>query len=176
VLPAEATGAMDAITQGTQRGLKLYLNILAMLVVLIALVELVNLVLTAGPDIGGMPLTMQRMLGWLMAPVAWLMGVPWSEATQAGSLLGIKTILNEFLAYVELARMAESELSGRSTLIMTYALCGMANLGSVGIMIGGFSTLIPERRTEITELAMKSVVGGTLATCCTGAVVGIVGI
>ncbi|MGD8808511.1 MAG: nucleoside transporter C-terminal domain-containing protein [Gammaproteobacteria bacterium] len=171
----EATGAMDAITQGTQQGLKLYLNIIAMLIVLIALVELVNIVLTAGPDVAGEPLTMQRMLGWLMAPVAWLMGVPWAEATQAGSLLGIKTILNEFLAYIELARLAQGDLSPRTTLIMTYALCGMANLGSVGIMIGGFAALIPERRAEVTELAMKSIVGGTIATCCTGAVVGIVG-
>jgi len=174
--PSEATGAMDAITQGTQQGLKLYLNIIAMLIVLIALVELVNLALTVGPDIAGQPLTLQRMLGWLMAPVAWLMGVSWAEAAQAGSLLGVKTVLNEFLAYIELARLAEQGLSPRTTLIMTYALCGMANLGSAGIMIGGFTALIPERRAEITELAMKSIVGGTIATCCTGAVVGIVGV
>ncbi len=173
---SEATGAMDAITQGTQQGLKLYLNIIAMLIVLIALVELINLTLTVGPDIAGQPLTLQRMLGWLMAPVAWLMGVSWAEAAQAGSLLGVKTVLNEFLAYIELARLAEQGLSPRTTLIMTYALCGMANLGSAGIMIGGFSALIPERRAEITELAMKSIVGGTIATCCTGAVVGIVGV
>ena len=174
--PMQATGAMDAITQGTQRGLTLYLNILAMLIVLIGLVELVNLLLAAVPEVAGAPLTLQRMLGWCMAPVAWLMGVPWSEAAQAGSLLGIKTILNEFLAYAELVRLADGGLSARTTLIMTYALCGMANLGSVGIMIGGFTALIPERRAEITELAMKSVVGGTLATCCTGAVVGIIGV
>ena len=173
--PMAATGAMDAITQGTQRGLSLYLNIVAMLIVLIGLVELVNLLLALAPEIAGAPLTLQRMLGWCMAPVAWLMGVPWAEATQAGSLLGIKTILNEFLAYAELVDLVESGLSERTTLIMTYALCGMANLGSVGIMIGGFTALIPERRAEITQLAMKSVVGGTIATCCTGAVVGIVG-
>jgi CNT family concentrative nucleoside transporter len=109
-----------------------------------------------------------------MAPVAWLMGVPWAEAPSAGSLLGIKTVLNELLAYLELARLNESGLSDRTTLIMSYALCGMANLGSVGIMIGGFGTLIPERRSEITELALRSVVAGTLATCCTGAVIAIV--
>jgi CNT family concentrative nucleoside transporter len=171
----QATGAMDAITQGTQRGLTLYLNIIAMLIVLIGLVALANLILGAGPDVGGAPVTLQRMLGWCMAPVVWLMGVPWSESLQAGSLLGIKTVLNEFLAYAELVSLTEAGLSARTTLIMTYALCGMANLGSVGIMIGGFTALIPERRAEITELAMKSVVAGTIATCCTGAVVGVVG-
>jgi CNT family concentrative nucleoside transporter len=171
----QATGAMDAITQGTQRGLTLYLNIIAMLIVLIALVTLVNIILAAAPDVGGAPLTLQRMLGWFMAPVAWLMGIPWSEAAQAGSLLGIKTILNEFLAYAELVTLSEAGLSPRTTLIMTYALCGMANLGSVGIMIGGFAALIPERRAEIAQLAMKSVVAGTIATCCTGAVVGVIG-
>jgi CNT family concentrative nucleoside transporter len=171
----EATSAMDAITQGTQRGLTLYLNIIAMLIVLIALVALVNLTLAAGPDLAGAPLTLQRMLGWVMAPVAWIMGVPWAEAAQAGSLLGIKTVLNEFLAYAELASLSEAGLSPRTTLMMTYALCGMANLGSVGIMIGGFTALIPDRRAEITQLAMKSVVAGTIATCCTGAVVGVIG-
>jgi CNT family concentrative nucleoside transporter len=172
----DATGAMDAITQGTQRGLRLFLNVIAMLIVLIALVALTNIILGALPDVGGAALSLQRMLGWLMAPVAWLMGIPWSEAPQAGSLLGIKTILNEFIAYAELVELAEAGLSERTTLIMTYALCGMANLGSVGIMIGGFAALIPERRAEIAELAMKSVVAGTIATCCTGAVVGVIGI
>ena len=170
-----AVGAMDAITQGTQRGLSLYLNIIAMLIVLIGLVELANLMLAVIPDVAGAPLTLQRMLGWCMAPFAWLMGIPWAEAVQAGSLLGIKTVLNEFLAYVELAALSEAGLSARATLIMTYALCGLANLGSVGIMIGGFTALVPDRREEITQLAMKSVISGTLATCCTGAVVGIVG-
>jgi CNT family concentrative nucleoside transporter len=170
----DATSSMDAITQGTQRGLGLFLNILAMLVVLIALVQLVNSLLGLLPDIGGTALSLQRALGWCMAPVAWLMGVPWAEAPSAGSLLGIKTVLNELLAYLELARLNESGLSDRTTLIMSYALCGMANLGSVGIMIGGFGTLIPERRSEITELALRSVVAGTLATCCTGAVIAIV--
>jgi CNT family concentrative nucleoside transporter len=170
----DATSAMDAITRGTQRGLELLLNVAAMLVVLVALVQLVNSVLGLLPDVGEGALTLQRMLGWCMAPIAWLMGVPWNEALSAGSLLGIKTVLNELLAYVELARLNEAGLSERTTLIMTYALCGMANLGSVGIMIGGFGTLIPGRRAEVTELALRSVVGGTLATCCTGAVVAIV--
>lgn len=171
----DAANSMDAITQGTQRGLRLYLNIVAMLIVLVALVQLVNGILTVLPDVGGIPLTMQRVLGWCMSPIAWLMGIPSSEAVAAGSLLGIKTVLNEFIAYTELATMAGETLSDRSMLIMSYALCGMANFGSVGIMIGGFSTLLPERRAEITELAMKSIIGGTLATCSTGAAVAIVG-
>ena len=115
------------------------------------------------------------MLGWLMAPVVWLMGIPWSEATVAGSLMGIKTVLNELLAYLSLAELADGQLSERSVLIMSYALCGMANFGSVGIMIGGFTAMIPERRQEVASLGLKSIVGGTIATCCTGAVVGIVG-
>lgn len=171
---SSATSAMDAITQGTQKGLSLYLNIVAMLIVLLALVYLANAILGLGPRVAGEPLSLERLLGWLMAPIAWLMGVPWSEAPTAGGLLGIKTVLNEFIAYTELARVA-GELGDRSTLIMSYALCGMANLGSVGIMIGGFTALIPDRRQEITSLALKSVVGGTIATCCTGAVVGLVG-
>ena len=173
--PSSATSSMDAITQGTQRGLALVLNIVAMLIVLVALVELVNVLLGLGPDVAGAPLSLQGMLGWLMAPVAWLMGgVPWSEAAAAGSLLGIKTVLNEFIAYAELAELSGDALGPRSTLIMSYALCGMANLGSAGIMIGGFTAMIPDRRQEITSLALKSVVGGTIATCLTGAVVAVV--
>ena len=108
-----------------------------------------------------------------MAPVCWLMGVPWSEAIAAGSLMGVKTILNEFIAYLQLAALPEGTLSDRSELIMTYALCGFANFGSLGIMLGGLTTMVPERRTEIVNLGLKSIVAGTLATCCTGAVVGI---
>ena len=165
--------AMEAIAQGTERGLALYLNIIAMLLVLVALVQLANSVLGLLPDYAGASLTLERVLGWVMAPVAWLIGIPWSEAVTAGSLMGIKTVLNEFLAYLALAEIGPDELSERSVLIMSYALCGMANLGSVGIMIGGFSALMPERRREVANLGLKSLVGGTLATCCTGAIVGI---
>lgn len=171
-LPAESS--MDAITQGTERGLKLYLNIIAMLIVLIALVQIANFVLALLPAVGGEDLTLERILGWLMAPVVWLMGVPWAEAPVAGGLMGIKTVLNEFLAYSRLAELG-GELSERTRLIMTYAICGMANFGSLGIMIGGLTALAPERRAEIVSLGLKSIVGGTLATCCTGAVVGILG-
>ena len=170
-----AASSMDAVTQGAERGLKLYLNILAMLIVLLALVHLANAILGLLPELGGQDLSLERMLGWLMAPVVWLMGVPWSEATTAGSLMGIKTVLNELLAYLSLAELADGQLSERTVLIMSYALCGMANFGSVGIMIGGFTVLIPERRREVASLGLKSIVGGTIATCCTGAVVGIVG-
>jgi CNT family concentrative nucleoside transporter len=170
---SEASSTMDAITHGTEQGLVLFFNIVAMLIVLVALVGLLNAVLGVIPDVGGEPLSLQRMLGWLFAPVAWLIGIPWSEALTAGSLLGIKTALNEFLAYTALAGLPEGSLNARSTLIMSYALCGMANLGSLGIMIGGFTVLVPERRLEVVALGTKSIVAGTIASCATGAVVGI---
>jgi CNT family concentrative nucleoside transporter len=173
--PPRYTGTMDAITQGTQSGLTLYLNVVAMLLVLVALVKLVNLTLGLTPDIAGEPLTLQRFFGWIMAPLAWLMGVPWGESAIAGSLLGTKTVLNEFLAYLELAALSPESMTDRSRLIMTYALCGFANFGSLGIMIGGMSAMVPERRAEIVGLGLRSIVGGTLATCCTGAVVGLLG-
>ena len=167
-----AVNAMDAITKGTLQGISLLINIVAMLIVLVAFVHLANLLLRVFPDIGGTPVTLQRLLGGLLAPVTWLMGVPWNEASAAGSLLGTKTILNELLAYLELTRLSAEQLSPRSALIMTYALCGFANPGSLGIMIGGLGTLVPERRSEIVSLGVKSILAGTMATCMTGAVVG----
>jgi CNT family concentrative nucleoside transporter len=119
------------------------------------------------------PLTLQRILGWLLAPVAWLMGVPWDQALSGGALLGTKIILNELLAYLDLAALPEGQLDARSRLIMTYALCGFANFGSLGIMLGGLGTMVPERRAEIVALGIKSIVAGTLATCMTGAVIGV---
>lgn len=166
------TSSMDAITRGTASGLKLFLSILAMLLVFVALVHLANAALGLFPDIAGEALTFQRLLGWLMAPVCWLMGVPWSEAAAAGSLMGTKTILNEFIAYVQLSNLEPGTLGDRSELIMSYALCGFANFGSLGIMLGGLTTMVPERREEIVDLGLKSIVSGTLATCCTGAVAG----
>ena len=164
---------MDAVTTGTFDGLRLLLNIIAMLVVLIALVYLANAVLGLLPDLSDEPVTLQRLLGYVMAPVAWLMGIPWAEAVSAGSLLGIKIVLNELLAYLELAAFAEESFSERSRLIMTYALCGFANFGSLGIMVGGLGAMAPDRRGEIVSLGLKSIVAGTLATCMTGAIVGI---
>jgi len=165
--------SMDAVTTGTFDGLRLLLNIIAMLIVLIALVYLANAVLGLLPEFGDEPVTLQRLLGYLMAPVAWLMGIPWAEAVSAGSLLGIKIVLNELLAYLELAAFAEESFSERSRLIMTYALCGFANFGSLGIMVGGLGAMAPDRRGEIISLGLKSIVAETLATCMTGAVVGI---
>ena len=166
-------GAMDAITKGTASGLKLLLNVIAMLVVMVALVHLVNALLGLLPAVAGAPLRLERMLGWAMAPVVWLMGVPWAEAMAAGALMGVKVVLNEFLAYLRLAALPPEALGERSRLILTYALCGFANFGSLGIMIGGMATLVPERRAAIAALGLKSVVAGVLATCSTGAVVGL---
>ena len=173
--PQPALNAMDAVTQGTLQGVQLLINIVAMLIVLVALVYLVNIILGLLPHFHSFPLSLQRLMGWLMAPVVWLMGIPWSECVTAGSLLGTKTILNEFVAYLDMSRLAPGSLSARSLVIMTYALCGFANPGSLGIMIGGIGTMAPERRSEIVTLGVRSVVAGTLATCMTGAVVGIIG-
>jgi CNT family concentrative nucleoside transporter len=143
-----------------------------MLIVLVALVHLANALLGLLPDIAGAPITLQRVLGLIMAPVCWLMGIPWAQAGTAGSLMGIKTILNEFIAYVELSKLAPDALDPRSRLIMLYALCGFANFGSLGILIGGLATMAPERRDEVVALGLKSIVSGTLATCLIGAIVG----
>ena len=173
--PDPASSSMDAITKGTLQGVELLINIIAMLVVLVALVYLANLILGLFPDIGGKPITLQRLLGIIMAPIVWLMGVPWHETTTAGALMGTKTILNELLAYIDLSRLPPDALSPRSLLIMTYAMCGFANPGSLGIMIGGLGTMAPGRRHEIVVLGLRSIIAGTLATCMTGAVVGIIG-
>jgi CNT family concentrative nucleoside transporter len=171
-LQEEASGSMDALTRGTLEGAQLLLNIVAMLVVFVALVALVNLGLEWLPHGDGAPYTLQGMLGWVLAPLAWLAGVQWDEARQAGALLGTKTVLNEFVAYLELSRL--TEMSARTRLLLTYALCGFANFGSLGIMIGGLGTMCPGRRSEIVALGMKSIVAGTLATCLTAATVGLV--
>ena len=174
-LPEKATSSMDAVTKGTLQGVELLINIIAMLVVLVALVYLINLILGLVPEFGGEPVTLQRLMGYIMAPVVWLMGIPLKEATTAGALMGTKTVLNELLAYLDLSRLEPGALSPRSMLIMTYAMCGFANPGSLGIMIGGMGTMAPTRRDEIVALGFRSIVAGTLATCMTGAVVGIIG-
>ncbi len=167
-----ATSSMDAITRGTVEGVQLLVNIVAMLVVLVALVSLANQVLGLLPEIAAAPVTLQRVLGIAMAPLVWIMGIPWVEATSAGALMGTKTVLNELIAYIDLSKLPEGALSPRSRLMMTYALCGFANFGSLGIMIGGLATMAPERRDEIVSLGWKTIVSGTLATCIAGAVVG----
>jgi CNT family concentrative nucleoside transporter len=163
-IESEASSSMDALTQGTLQGAQLLLNIVAMLVVFVALVALANFIIA--------PYTLQGILGWALAPLAWLCGIPWSEAPAAGALLGTKTIVNELVAYLDLSRM--SDLSERSRTLMTYALCGFANLGSLGIMIGGLGTMCPGRRAEIVALGIKSIAAGTLATCLTAATVALV--
>ena len=165
--------SVDAITRGTLDGLTLLLNIVATLIVVVALVYLANLLLGLLPDLGGAPLTLERLLGYVMAPVAWLMGIPWSEAVAAGSLLGIKVVLNELIAYFTLAGLPEGTLSERSRLIMTYALCGFANFAGLGIMIAGIGAMVPDRRAEIVGLGLKSIMAGTLAACMTGTVIGL---
>ena len=167
-----ATSTMDAVVKGTGAGLELLLNIVAMLIVFVALVHLANAMLGLLPDLYGAPVTLQRLLGFVMAPVCWLMGIPWSEAVTAGGLMGIKTILNELIAYLQLAALPDGALSPRSRLIMLYAMCGFANFGSLGIMMAGLSTMCPEKRDEVVSLGLKSIVSGTLTTCLLGAIVG----
>jgi CNT family concentrative nucleoside transporter len=169
----EDDSAMAAVGRGTAEGLQLLLSIIAMLIVVVALVSLLNTGLKALPDVGGAPISAERVMGLLFAPLAWLFGVPWSEAGVAGELLGKKTVLNEFVAYIDMAALPDEALSPHSRLLMTYALAGFANFGSVGIMVGGLAPLLPEsRRSDLGVLAMKSVLAGLLATCITAALVG----
>jgi CNT family concentrative nucleoside transporter len=172
-IPRQDAGAMDAVTRGTIEGVQLAIQIVAMLIVFAALVYLANALLGAFPDIGGAPLTLQRILGWLFAPLAWAAGVPWSEAQAGGALLGTKTVLNEFIAYLDLAKLPAETISPRSRLLMLYALCGFANFGSLGILIGGMGAMVPERRGEIVALGLRSIAAGTLATCMAAAVAGL---
>lgn len=165
------SSTMDAITRGTQDGLKLALNIGGMLLVIISLVALVNGVLGL-LEISGEPLSLQRMLGWLFSPLAWLIGVPWSEAHLAGNLMGSKIVLNEMIAFIELAALG-NDLSENSRLVLLYALCGFANFGSLGILIGGLSTLVPERKTDYLSLAPKSLISGNVVTFITASLVGL---
>jgi concentrative nucleoside transporter, CNT family len=168
-----ASSSMDAVVKGTMDGLHLLLNIVAMLLVMVALVHLANLLIGLLPDIGGRPVTLQRLLGLVMAPVVWLFGIPWPQAQTAGALMGTKTMLNELLAFLEMAKLPAGALDERTRLIMTYALASFANFGSLGILIGGLGSLAPERRDEVAGLGLKALVAGTLATCMTGAVIGI---
>ena len=165
--------AISAIYRGTSEGLELLLNVIASLIVAIALLSIVNQMLGWLPHEGDV-WSLQRLLGTLLQPLAWLTGIPWSEAGIAGSLLGTKTILNELVAYIDLARLPDDALSPRSRLIMTYALCGFANIGSLGIMIGGLSAMVPARREDILQLSPRTLVSGTLATLSCGAIVGFI--
>ncbi len=164
---------IDALTRGAIDGLRLLGYIVAMLILFVALVELANIILAALPAVDGADLTLQRIFGWLLAPVVWFLGVPWSDAVDAGQLLGTKVVLNELVAYLDMSNLPTGALTEKSALIMAYALCGFANFGSLGIMLGGLSAIVPERRAELASLGIKSILAGTMATCMTGAVAGL---
>lgn len=171
-LASPYAGSLDAIVSGTQEGLRLLANIIGTLIVFVALVYLANQLLGLLP-MRGEPLTLVSIGGAALAPLAWLLGVPWAEAATAGELLATKVFINELVAYLELAALPTDILSAHSRLIMTYALCGFANLGSLGILIGGLTALCPQRRGDILALAPRSIWAGLLATCMTGALVGL---
>lgn len=174
VTPYHFSGSMDAVSQGANDGMKLFLAIIAMLVVTLALVYLLNTILAIFPNVGDEAITLQRILGYIMSPLAWLMGIPWEEAVQAGKLLGVKTTLNEVVAFITFAELPKAALSEHSDIIMMYALCGFANFSSIGIQIGGIGSMVPERRTEIISLSFKALMAGTLASCMSGTVVGLI--
>lgn len=163
--------SIDAIVKGTSDGLMVVLNISAVLITFVAFVALVNVII-GNFWIGGEALSVERILGVLFAPVAWLTGVEWSEASKAGWLLGVKLTLTEFVAFIELGKVPAGEMSERTRMLMTYALCGFANIGSVGITVTGLSVLLPERRQEVLGLVWKALLGGFLATLMTACVVG----
>ncbi len=172
--PIEADSAAEALVNGTLSGVRLVVGVAATLVVVIALVALLNQLLGLLPDVAGAALTLQRILGWLLTPFAWLIGIPWSEAPLAGELMGTKIVLTELVAYLEMAALPPESLSPRSDIILTYALCGFANVGSLGIMLGGLATMVPERRAEIVALGPKALLAGTIACFLTGAVAGLI--
>ena len=169
-----AENLMDAISTGTMNGLQLLLNIIAMIIVIVALVYLVNATLGMFPDVYGEAITLERILGVLMAPLTMMMGIPWNEAFITGQLMGTKVVLTEFVAYVRFGQIPVEELSERTRIIMTYALCGFANFVSLGIMITGLVTMVPERKVEIMDMGLKAIVAGTIATCTSATLVGII--
>ncbi len=166
------TSSMDAIVRGTSDGVQIVAAVAATLIVMVALVALANQVLGLAGPVGGEAITVQRLLGYACIPFAFVIGIPWSETVTAGALIGQKVVLNEFLAYLELLKTPQDVLSERSRLLLTYALCGFANLGSLGILIGGLSVLIPERRAEIAQLAPRAMLIGFLTTLLTAAIIG----
>lgn len=173
VMPYEFSGSMDAVSRGAADGLQLFLAVIAMLITILALVKLVNIFLGVFPDMGGEPLSLQRILGYFFAPVTWMMGIDWQDAIPAGKLLGTKTALNEVIAFIGLSELPADTMNVHTKTILTYALCGFANLGSIGIQIGTMGTLAPERRPEIISLGFRALIAGTIASCMSGTVVGI---
>jgi CNT family concentrative nucleoside transporter len=171
-IPKENANILDAACRGASDGAKLALNIAAMLICFIAFVALLNWLLSLLPAVAGESLTLERILGWLCAPLAWVMGIEAKDAGEVGMLLGKKTVLNEFLAYLDLVELKDT-ISQRSFTIATYALCGFANFGSVAIQIGGYGSLVPEKRTDFAKLGIRAMIGGTLAAFMTAAIAGI---
>jgi len=167
------SSTMDAVTQGTKNGLDMFLNISAMLIVVMALVFLLNAILGLLPNFNETPITLELILGYIFIPLAWFMGIPWSESLAAGQLLGVKTALNEFVAYLYLSDTDTYSLSDKSRMIMLYALCGFANISSVGILLSGISAMVPERRMDLISVSGKALWAALLASCLTGFMVGI---
>jgi CNT family concentrative nucleoside transporter len=164
--------SMDAVAKGTRDGIVLLANIVAMLVVVIALVSLLNAALGLLPQWGDEPITLQRLFAYAFRPIMWLIGIPAGEVATAANLMGTKVVLNEFIAYVDLAKLPADQIGDHSRLVMTYTMCGFANFGSLGILIGGMGAMVPERRPEIVALGLRSILSGTMAGCMSGAVVG----
>jgi concentrative nucleoside transporter, CNT family len=164
--------SIDAISKGTMDGLSVVLNISAILIVFVAFVAIGNGLLSMLPPVYGEPITIERVLGMVFAPLAWALGVQWEEASRAGYLLGVKLMLTEFIAFIQLGAVPAAEMSERTRMILTYALCGFANVGSVGITVTGMGVLMPDRRAEIIGMVWKALVAGFLATCMTAALVG----
>jgi len=166
--------SIDAIIKGTMDGMQLFLAVIAVIIVVFALVSLADQLLALLPMVDGEPLSLKRAFGWLFSPLMWLIGVPWAEAQAAGSLMGTKAILNEYVAYLELAALPPSTFAPRSLLIVTYALCGVANLASIGLLVSTIGTLCPERRAEVAGLGVRSWIAGNMATAMTGAWIGLI--
>ena len=166
--------SIDAIIKGTMDGMQLFLAVIAVIIVVFALVSLADQLLALLPMVDGELLSLKRAFGWLFSPLMWLIGVPWAEAQGAGSLMGTKAILNEYVAYLELAALPPSTFAPRSLLIVTYALCGVANLASIGLLVSTIGTLCPERRAEVAGLGVRSWIAGNMATAMTGAWIGLI--
>ena len=166
--------SMDAAVRGTMEGVQLMLAVIGVIIVVFALVNLVDQILALVPTGLNEPLTLRAVFGWLFSPFMWAIGIPWEQAGAAGALMGTKAILNEYVAFLDLAALDPGTLDARSLLIVTYALCGVANLASVGLIVSAISTLAPERRAEVAGLGMKSWIAGNMASMMTGAVIGLV--
>jgi CNT family concentrative nucleoside transporter len=172
VIDGAPHSSLDAIVKGTMDGVPILASIIAVLLVTVALVTLVNMALGLLPDWGGPEVTLQRLFALPFRPVMWLIGVPWAETGTASMLMATKTVLNEFIAYLNFSQLPADTFSPRSRMILTYALCGFSNFGSLGIMIGGLGAMVPARRAEIVALGLRTILSGTLATCMSGAVAG----